>query len=227
MAGDRLHEQVLPAGIVVGPDRRVVDREDHLRLAAGDRVAAATARRVDGASDELDVRRRHRAGIPAAAIGRAERGHHALLHRLQHEKDQVLRHGLRPVHDIDQQLELGPAVDAAVDGDVLDEKAGPGPVHIFRRLGSPDEVVGQGVDVELAPDRRLLGAGAVEAEDRLGFRAADDAVAEHAPPERQQVVGGDDALGLDDANGIDIRGRFAHPGGSVQGGARRAFFAAG
>ena len=87
--------------------------------------------------------------------------------------------------------------DAAVAHDAVEEKAGLRRVDEARGLALPDEVVGQGVDVEIGPGQVLHVAGRVQLEDRLGIGPADDAAGEDLATQGTHVFGGDAPPGGD------------------------------
>ena len=115
----------------------------------------------------------------SSCLARAQRpgaADHSVLDLLEGEADQALRRPAGLVEHVDQQLQLGLAVDPAVPADALDQ-----PLRVLGRqialgLGLLDQVVGDGLDEAVCPGRVLHGTGIVQGEDDVGLLGRDATV---------------------------------------------------
>ena len=176
-AGDRLDEEIGPGRVVVGPAVASSMSNSTSASGLGDGDAAVAAGAVEDAAQQIDVGlrydRRARASCHRAA-GRCR--DHGVLDLLEGEAHQALRHPAGLVEDVDQQLELGLAVDPAIPGDALDQPLRVLGGQVALGLGLLDQVVGDGLDEAVGPGRVLHGAGIVQGEDDVGLLGGDAAV---------------------------------------------------
>ena len=163
--------------MVVAAGGGLVDVEQHLGFGLRDGDAAVAAGAVEDAAQEIDVGFRHDAGLELLA--RAQRpgaADHRVLDLLEGEADQALRRPAGLVEHVDQQLELGLAVDLAVPADALDQPLRVLGGQIALGLGLLDQVVGDGLHEAVGPGRILHRAGIVQGEDDVGLLGRDAAV---------------------------------------------------
>src|SRR5262245_38266917 len=119
--------------MVVASAAALVDLEQHFGFCPRDGDAAVARRRVENAAQKVDIGLRDDAGLEQLARAQGScAAEHGVLDLLEGEAHKTLRRPTGLVEHVDEQLELGLAVDPPLTTNALDQ-----PLRVFSGKVAP------------------------------------------------------------------------------------------